>query len=133
VAEPFFDTNVLVYLLASDPAKATRARELLAEGGAISVQVLNEFVAVARRKHALRWDELEAMLEGFKSHLRVQDLTVETHARAVTLARRHRLAIYDATILAAAEQAGCTTVLTEDMHNGHRIGDLTIRNPFAAA
>ena len=48
--EDFFDTNVVLYLLSADTAKADRAEELLALGGTISVQVLNEFVAVASRK-----------------------------------------------------------------------------------
>jgi predicted nucleic acid-binding protein len=48
--ETFFDTNVLLYLLSEDAAKADRAEELIANGGVISVQVLNEFAVVASRK-----------------------------------------------------------------------------------
>ena len=48
----FFDTNVPLYLLSADTVRCARAVDLLAEGGTISVQVLNEFAAVARRKHA---------------------------------------------------------------------------------
>ncbi len=127
----FFDTNVLIYLLASNAGKAERSATLLAAGGVISVQVLNEFVSVAQRKHALDWDEIEDMLETFKASLRIESLTPETQSRAVQLARRYRLAIYDATILAAAELAGCDTVHSEDMQDGQVIEALTIRNPFA--
>lgn len=127
----FFDTHVLVYLLASDPEKAARSAALLAAGGVVSVQVLNEFVSVALRKHALDWDELQDMLDAFKISLRIEPLTLETQSRAVQLARRYRLAIYDATILAAAELAGCDTVHSEDMQDGQVIEGLTIRNPFA--
>ncbi len=49
-AEAFFDSNVLIYLLSDDQAKASRAEELLGRGGTISVQVLNEITNVARRK-----------------------------------------------------------------------------------
>ena len=49
----FFDTNVLVYAEQAG-AKAHRARALLTDGGKISVQVLNEFVAVSRRKRSER-------------------------------------------------------------------------------
>ena len=52
-ADRFFDTNVLLYLLSKDTAKADRAEILLASGGVISVQVLNEFASVASRKLAL--------------------------------------------------------------------------------
>ena len=127
----FFDTNVLVYLLSNDARKAERSASLLAAGGVASVQVLNEFVSVAIRKHALDWGELEEMLEAFKVALRVEPLTIETQSRAVQLARRYRLAIYDAMILAAAELAGCDTVHSEDMQDGQVIEGLTIRNPFA--
>jgi predicted nucleic acid-binding protein len=131
VSSGFFDTNVLVYLLASDAKKAARSASLLAAGGVASVQVLNEFISVALRKHALEWDELEDMLEAFKVALRIEPLTIETQSRAVQLARRYRLVIYDATILAAAELAGCDTVHSEDMQDGQMIEGLTIRNPFA--
>ena len=56
--EDFFDTNVVLYLLSADTAKADRAEELLARGGTISVQVLNEFVAVASRKLRMSWIEM---------------------------------------------------------------------------
>ncbi|MGH8489664.1 MAG: PIN domain-containing protein, partial [Gammaproteobacteria bacterium] len=56
--DPFYDTNVVLYLLSSDPVKADRAEVLLTAGGRISVQVLNEFAAVATRKLGLSWAEI---------------------------------------------------------------------------
>jgi len=46
----FFDTNTLIYLMSDDVAKAQRAHDLVANGGVISVQVLNELANVGRRK-----------------------------------------------------------------------------------
>lgn len=46
----FFDTNILIYAIAANDPRSQHAEELLAAGGAISVQVLNEFASVARRK-----------------------------------------------------------------------------------
>lgn len=126
----FLDTNVLVYLLSSTLAKAARARGLLADENVISVQVLNEFALVARRKHVMDWNDLEATLEEFRTHLRVESLTPATQTRAMQIARRYQLRIYDANILATAEQAGCSVVYSEDMQHGQVIGGLTIRNPF---
>ena len=126
----FLDTNILVYMLASAPAKAARARDLVASGTVISVQVLNEFALVARRKHAMDWDELEATLEGFRTLLQVESLTPATHIRAMQIARRYQLRIYDANILAAAEQANCEVVYSEDMQDGMVVGGLRIENPF---
>ena len=53
----FFDTNVLIYLASNDAAKADRAEAVVREGGAVSVQVLNEIANVARRKMKLSWQE----------------------------------------------------------------------------
>jgi predicted nucleic acid-binding protein len=132
VTDAFLDTNVLVYLLSSDLRKAERSTGLLAAGGVASVQVLNEFVSVAIRKHALSWSELKEVLLVFRETLRIEPLTLDTHDRAVELARRYGFRIYDASILAAAELAGCDTVYSEDMQDGQVIGVMTIRNPFAA-
>lgn len=57
----FFDTNVLLYLVAGDAAKADRVERALSRGGVISVQVLNEFTNVARRKMQLSWAEREGL------------------------------------------------------------------------
>jgi len=56
--DSFFDTIVLLYLLSKDQAKADRAEALLAAGGVVSVQVLNEFVSVASRKMALAFPDI---------------------------------------------------------------------------
>ena len=132
-SRPFFDTNVLVYLIASESARAQRSAAIMAAGGCVSVQVLNEFVSVTRRKQSLDWDAVEAWLDLFRSDLTVVPMTSETQARATAIARRRQINIYDATILAAAEQAGCDVVFTEDLQHGQVIGGLTIRNPFLEA
>ena len=82
----FIDTNVLLYLLSSDSAKAARAEALLSEGGHISVQVLNEIANVARRKMAMSWGETRDMLDIVRGLLRVHPVTEETHARGLALA-----------------------------------------------
>jgi len=125
----FFDTNILIYLIAPDE-KADQAEALVGLGGVISVQVLNEFVAVARRKHALEWSEIEEWLAGFRRRLQIEPLTIAVQSRAVEIARRHQVNIYDANILAAAEMAGCRIVYSEDMQHGQVIGGVTVRNPF---
>ena len=129
---PFVDTNVLLYLLSSNAAKADRAEALLAGRIVISVQVLNEFANVARRKVAIGRSELAQVLVDIRRFADVQALTPETHDRGLALAERYQLSIYDAMIAAAALEAGCTTLASEDFQSGQRIdGRLTIRNPFA--
>jgi predicted nucleic acid-binding protein len=127
----FLDTNVLLYLFSDDPGKADRAEELTATGAVVSVQVLNEFVAVARRKLAMTWSEIADTVHIIQDVCRVEPLTVEVHHEARRLAEQHQLAWYDALIVSAALVAGCKTLISEDMHDGLRIGNvLTVRNPF---
>jgi len=133
-SEDFFDTNVVLYLLSADTAKADRAEDLLALGGTISVQVLNEFVAVASRKLRMSLMEIREVLTQIRAVCTVEPITVETHERALRIADRYGMSIYDALIVSAALLAGCETLHSEDMQDGQVIDrKLTIRNPFAAA
>jgi predicted nucleic acid-binding protein len=132
--EDFFDTNVVLYLLSADPAKADRAEELLAIGGTISVQVLNEFVAVASRKLRMSWIEIREVLTQVRAVCVVEPVTIETHERALRLAERYGISIYDALIVSAALLANCKTLHSEDMQDGQVIErQLTIRNPFTTS
>lgn len=133
-SEDFFDTNVVLYLLSADTAKADRAEALLALGGTISVQVLNEFVAVASRKLRMSLMEIREVLTQIRAVCTVEPITVETHERALRIADRYGMSIYDALIVSAALLAGCETLHSVDMQDGQVIDrKLTIRNPFAAA
>jgi predicted nucleic acid-binding protein len=132
MAGSFFDTNILVYLASGDAAKADRAEAVIAEGGAISVQVLNELANVFRRKMGLSWARTHDFLDTLRALLTVHALTLETHEIGLGLAERHGLSTYDAMIAASALQAGCDTLWSEDMQHGMVLeGSLTIRNPFA--
>lgn len=132
--EHFFDTNVVLYLLSADTAKADRAEELVALGGTISVQVLNEFVAVASRKLRMPLIEVREVLAQIRAVCAVEPITIETHERALHIADRYGLSIYDALIVSAALLAGCRTLHTEDLQDDQVIErQLTIRNPFAAS
>jgi predicted nucleic acid-binding protein len=129
--KPFLDTNVLVYAVLSDDPRCPTAERLLAAGGTVSVQVLNEFANVARGKLKWPWRDIEATLTLVRSQSgRVRDISVSTHEVALALARDHGLAFYDALIVAAALEAGCDTLLTEDMQHGRKFGSLTVVNPF---
>lgn len=129
----FFDTNVLIYAVAEGDPRSAKAEELLASGGALSVLVLNEFVSVARRKILMSWSEVTQALDVFRilcpSPL---PITVETHEAALRIATTHGYNIHYALVIAAALEAGCATLYSEDLHDGRTIdGQLTIRNPFA--
>lgn len=135
-ADVFFDTTVLLYSVAQDDPRAAIAEELLSEGGALSVQVLNEFAAVARRKLGMSWEEIAGALSAIRVLCAAPaPLTIATHEAALGIAQRYGFHIYDALIVAAALEAGCSTLYTEDLQDSQTVrtpeGSLTIRNPFA--
>ena len=127
----FLDTNILIYAFIVGP-RARTARDLLYKGGVISVQSLNEFAAVARRKHALPWEKLRMTLDIIRMQCpNPVALGIDVHALGLDIAQRHRFAVYDSMLLAAALHARCDTFWSEDLHDGLVIdGRLTVRNPF---
>jgi predicted nucleic acid-binding protein len=126
----FFDTNILVYAQQAG-AKGERARALFLQGGKLSVQVLNEFAAVARRKQGKGWRDIG---EAIADVLMLVDpplaLTLELHDAARGLAADQKLSFYDALIVASAIGGGCDVLYSEDMQHGRGIGSLAIINPF---
>jgi predicted nucleic acid-binding protein len=128
----FLDTNVFVYAIVQDDPRSHDAEELIAEGGRVSVQVLNEFAAVARRKTNMAWGEVRLALESIQ--ILCPDplpITLDTHQEALAIAEKYGFKIYDALIVASALEARCTTLYSEDMQDGQVIDPrLTIRNPF---
>lgn len=131
-ATVFLDSNVLLYTLAEGDARQALAMGLLARGGSISVQVLNEFASVARRKFRLTWPEITEALTALRALFPAPlPLTLATHEAGLALAVRYGFAFYDALIAASALEAGCAALLTEDPQDGQVIeGRLTVRNPF---
>ena len=130
-ADCFFDTNVLLYLLSKDAAKADRAEALLATGGIVSVQVLNEFASVATRKLAMTIPEIREILSTIRAICVVRSLDIETHDLGLEMAERYGFSIYDGLIVAAAVRAGSAILYTEDLQQGQVIDQVTIQNPFA--
>ncbi len=126
----FADTNVVLYLLDDGP-KADRAEDILGQGPRISVQVLNEAMVNCRRKAGLSWEETGAFLAGVQSLCPIEDLSVQNHLVGRALAEKYQLSVYDAMIVSAALIAGCTTLWSEDMHDGLLVEDqLRVVNPF---
>lgn len=131
--ENFLDTNILIYAL-SDGPKAEIAQVLMAEPFVVSVQALNEFASVARRKLGLSWDRIDGAIEDISTVARsVVTLDPETTGAAIKLAARHDFSFYDALMVAAAVKAGCRSFYSEDLHAGLLVGDsLRVVNPFRA-
>lgn len=127
----FFDSNVVLYLASPDTTKADRAENLLREGGAVSVQVLNEVANVTRRKLGFSWPQVITFLAELRALVEVEPLTVETHEGALWLSERYQLSFYHAMIISAALLAGSEILWSENMQHGLTVdGRLTVRNPF---
>ena len=131
----FFDTNILVYAHSQDPRNAV-ARALLRQEGVISVQCLNEFVNVARRKLGMTWDEVQESLDFIHTCCpTILALSLPLHEQACHIAARFRFSIYDSLIVAAAFEAKCDILYSEDMQDGLVMEDpdghiVRIVNPF---
>ncbi|CAN7326728.1 hypothetical protein ASC89_00665 [Devosia sp. Root413D1] len=127
----FVDTNILVYFAEDQEARSPIAARILAAGCVASVQVLNEFANVATRRLGYDWARTRETLQLIRSFLDVRSVDLATHEAAIQLAERHAFHVYDATIIASALEAGCTTLYSEDMQHGQLIaGRLRIVNPF---
>ena len=129
----FFDSNVILYFALSRDAKAVRAEQLVAQGGVISVQVLNECANVLRLKRGQSWPNIQDFLSELCVRLDVVPITIDIHQTGLRLAERYGFSIYDSFIVAAALHADCETLWSEDMQDGLLVeGRLRISNPFKA-
>ncbi len=130
-ADSFFDTSVLLYLLSTDPIKADRVENLLSARGVISVQVLNEFSAVALRKLRMPLIEVREILDTIRRVCDVEPITVETHDRGLAVCERYGFSLYDSMLVAAALISGVGILYSEDLQHGQVIDDqLRVTNPF---
>ncbi len=131
-ARDFLDTNILIYAVAKNDARAPKAEALLASGGVVSIQSLNEFVAVARRKLGMSWKQVIEVLDLIC--ILCPDpvsTSLDTHKAGLAIAEKYGYGIYDSLVIAAALEAGCKTLYSEDLQDGQVINrQLTIRNPF---
>jgi len=129
----FFNTNLLVHAALQPDPRSERARHLLARGSAVSVQVLNEFANVARRKLGKPWPEVARALSDIRALCSPPlPITAAAHEAALGIAGRLGYGFYDSLVIASALEAGCVRLYSEDMQDGQVVeGTLTIRNPFA--
>ena len=126
----FFDTNIVVYAQERGE-KGNIARALLAEGGYLSVQVLNEFASVSSRKQGRTWPEIEDAVSDILALVKPPlSITIDLNRQARRLASEIGFSFYEALIVAAAIKAGCQTLYSEDMQHGRTVGSVTITNPF---
>ena len=133
----FVDSNVFVYLFdETDPRKQTCAREVvrqaLIQSWVVSYQVIQETLNVITRKleTPVTADHARRFLNAVLLPLWSVAPSAELYRRGLEIQSRYRYGFYDALIIAAALEASCTGLLSEDLQHGQRIEKLTIENPF---
>lgn len=135
----FVDTNVLVcaHGVGDDEPRARRARKELAElwrdrTGRVSTQVLQEFYSVATRKlkPPLPRGQARGVVAAYGDWSRVT-IDVPMIVSASVLEEQHQLAFWDALIVEAALRSAATMLLSEDLQDGRKFGDLVVKNPFS--
>jgi predicted nucleic acid-binding protein len=134
----FLDTNVFVYSFdQGSVAKLRRSRQLIGRAvttrtGVISYQVVQEFFNLALRKFAtpMTPDEAEQYLGAVFRPLLAVNSSQALYGEALRLTRRYRLSWYDSLIVAAALEAECSVLYSEDLQHGQKIENLRVENPF---
>jgi predicted nucleic acid-binding protein len=132
------DTNIFVYSHDErSPEKAKTATELIRNAaarraGVVSYQVVQEFFNVVLKKAAtpMRHDDAQQYLATVFRPLLAVHSSATLISEAIQLQGKHRLSWYDSLIVAAAMEAKCSVLYSEDLQHGQRFGNLTIKNPF---
>lgn len=132
----FLDTNILVYLADARDARKQRIAEEYVEGAIaerldcrISVQTLTEFTNVCLKKLMLDKSVISVFLDYFDD-LQMVKTDSETVKKALEIRSRYGIQFYDAMMISAALESGCTEILSEDLNDGQDYGGVIAHNPF---
>ena len=134
----FIDTNVFIYQLDTrDPRKHAIAERvvseaLASENACISFQVVQECLNTLLRKAEITLDPAatRAYLDTVLAPLLHVHSSIGLYRRALDAQQRWKFSFHDSLIVAAALEAGCKRLLSEDLQHGQRIETLKIENPF---
>jgi predicted nucleic acid-binding protein len=135
----FLDTNIFVYDVDVDASKMKKSiaagliREALTQHrSVVSYQVIQEFLAVAIRKFSssITVPDARRYLEAVLKPMLAIHSSVELFREALDIGSRYQLSWYDSLIVAAASEASCSILYTEDLQHGAKINGVRIQNPF---
>ncbi|CAK0769179.1 Ribonuclease VapC [Gammaproteobacteria bacterium] len=127
----FIDANIFIYSIAKDDIKRRRSLSILARKPVLSLQVLSEASNVMRKKLRIEISEIQIIIIKLIRESQIHPTTLSTLMMAFTIAERYGFSHYDSMIIAAAMEANCTTLYSEDMQHGQVINQqLSIINPF---
>lgn len=130
----FIDSNILLYGLhqGQDAGKSELASQVVLQDTIISTQVISEVLYVSQRKFKVGDEACNRILATLSGRFEVVPMTLSVLKKALQIRQVYKYTQYDAQIIAAALEAGCERLYTEDMQHGQVIeGRLTLVNPFA--
>ncbi len=129
------DTNLLIYV--NDPRdrlKQALAQQILAAAAKsdchLGLQSIGEFYSASVRKKILPPAQAAREVMSFLAAFPSFPASLGAHQTAAREAAAGHFSYWDCVLLASAAEAGCTTMLSEDMKDGARLGAITVRNPF---
>ena len=136
--DTFIDSNVFVYLFdPASPDKCQKSEQLIAnalqqDNACISYQVVQEILNVITTRLRVNATVEQTSIFLFNTLIPLWKInpTRELYLRGLNIQSRYKYSFYDSMIIAAALEAGCKTLYSEDMQHGQRIEQLTIENPF---
>jgi predicted nucleic acid-binding protein len=129
----FLDSNLWVYRFADvGGTKAVAVETLLNQSDCVvSTQVLNETANVLLKKHRVPATTVKIFIEKILESAELYPIDEKTTFKALHLIENYSLSFYDALIVAAALDAGCARLATEDLQHGLTIeATLAVENPF---
>jgi predicted nucleic acid-binding protein len=127
----FLDSNIILYLMGEDVSRIEKVETLMQQQPIISTQVVNEVVNVCLRKFSLPVEKTFALANGLLDNCEVVPVDTAIVRSAMNIFLTHKISHWDSLIVAAALQAECKTLYTEDgQHNQIIEKQLRLLNPF---
>ena len=137
-AERFsLDTNILVYSFDTKAGARHETAKTILEVAAgldcwLTLQSLSEFYSVSTRKLAMPPVDAATAVQTWLLVFRTIAPSAQCVLSAISAAVAGHASYWDALLMATAAQAGCASMLTEDMHPGALIAGVRVVNPFGA-
>jgi len=129
------DTNILATAEGVNGAERQQAalgilRDLAEDVVIVPAQALGELFVVLTRKAGRDAATARAAVLAWSDSFLVAPTTQAVMLEAMEVATSHRMALWDSVMLAAAAQAECRLLLSEDMQDGFTWRGVSVRNPF---
>jgi len=131
----FVDSNIWLYIFLKDDKKKFEITEKYFEQNnsnstfIISYQIINE-VSNVMLKRKFTETEIRGAINFMYNIRTIHNFSKEIIMLASTLREKYTFSFWDSLIAANALNAGCNILATEDMHNGLKIENMTIKNIF---